>query len=278
MKIEKDQRDYLTIKIDYKKSISLYNFKTSIDGWYNQYNKHLTSQNISKEEDTLMIKEIKSGSIEMFLYSSAMSLFPHIETINTITTFFTSIKNIVGYLSTLKGTKPKYDIEELQNIKQIVAPITNNDNSISLTVNGNIEIGNVYVIDNVTAQITRKNADKEIKRLSEVEPVVPVLDELFKEKVLLKFRIVEGTNKNNKSTKGIIAEIDNKAHPIFFDEGLKQQIVLGSDNSLVKKYLVDVKIHKENEAISAYTILKIIDVQDDVSIAQSENTLFSEDM
>jgi len=274
MEIEKDQRDYLTIKIDYKSSISLHNFKASIDGWYNQYNKHLAAHNISKDDDTLMIKEIKQESIDLVLFSSA--LVPLISDVSTIYTFYNAVKHAITWLSSKKGEKPKYNIEELENIKNMFAPVNSPDKAISYYINGDNNTVNHY--DHVTVNVIRSNIDEEIKCLSTVEPVAPIFDELFKEKVLLKFRVVEGTNKNNKSTKGIIAEIDNKAHPIFFDEGLKQQIVLGSDNSLIKKYLINVKIHKENGIISAYTILKIIDVQDDVDITQSENSLFSEEI
>ena len=88
---------------------------------------------IYKEDDTLLIKEIKEGGIIMTLISSAMPLLGHVETLNTLTTFFTSIKNIITWLSTNKGSKPKYDIEELENIKRIVAPIISKDKSINIT-------------------------------------------------------------------------------------------------------------------------------------------------
>jgi len=42
----------------------------------------------------------------------------------------------------------------------------------------------------------------------------------------LKFKQIESTGKNNRNTKGIISEIDNKSHPILFNVGLKYPISL----------------------------------------------------
>jgi hypothetical protein len=270
--VEIENIDFLTIKIEYKNSISLYSFKQSLDGWYNQYNKHLSQSNIKKEDNTLLIKEIKEGSVIMTLISSAIPLFGHVETLNTVTTFFTSIKNIITYLTTKKGNKPKYDIDELENIKQIVAPITSEDKSINITSNG--DKNTTIVIDSLTVNIVRQNADEEIKRLSVVQEDKPVPDETFKEKVYLKFKQIESAERNTKSTKGVIGEIDSKSYPISFDEGLKPQIMQGIDNPLIKKYLVNAKVHKENGVTSGYTVLKIIDVIPDDSQEQEGNSLF----
>jgi len=270
---EIENSDFLTIEIKYKKSISLYDFKESLEGWYNQYNKYLSQTNKVNEGENLLIKDIKDGSIIITLITSAMPVLAHIETFNTITDFFSTIKNSISWLSTQKGTKPKYDIDELQNIKQIVSPITNIDNSMNLTVNGNIEIENVFVIDNIKAKVTRENADKEIKLLSKIEPVEPLKDDTFRENVYLRFKQIESAEKNTRSTKGIIDEIDNKSYPISFAEGLKQQIIHGIDNPLIKIYLVNVKIHKEDNTICGYTVLKIIDSFNDDENYDLQNDL-----
>ena len=273
MEIEKDQRDYLTIKIDYKNSISLLNFKTSIDGWYNQYNKHLADQNISKEEDILLIKEIKQESIDLVLYSSAV--IPLLSDFSTIYTFYTAVKHTISWLSSKKGKKPKYSIEELENIKDMLAPVNSPDKAISYYING--DNNTVQHIDHVTVKVIRNNIDEELKTLSVKDAQEPVPDKSIREKVLLKFTQIENAAKNTRSTKGIIADIDSKPHPIMFEEGLKQQIIHSLDNPHIMKYLVDVKLHMLNNEINTYTILKNIDHSLDDNFDQSENSLFPED-
>jgi hypothetical protein len=269
--MEKEPSDFLTIKIDYENSVSLFNFKESLEGWYNQYNKHLSRSNIPKGEETLLIQEIKSASIDITLISSVM---PLLNDYNTIISFFTSIKNSITWLSTLTGKKPKYDIEELKNIKQIVSPVNSTDKSISISVNG--DQNTVLFIDKVMVQKINQNSDEEIRKLSIEKIEEPQPDERNREKVLLKFKQVESAEENNKSTKGIISDIDKKAYPVLFDEGLKHPIIHGTDNPLVKYYLVNVKIHRENDKINSYTILKVIDSYTDEDINPSENLLFTE--
>jgi len=268
--LETNNIDYLTIKIEYKNSIPLFSFKESLDGWYNQYNKHLAQSSISKKDETLLIKEIKEGSIIINMISSVI---PLISDVNTITTFFKSVKHSITWLSGKEGVKPKYDIEELTNIRKMLGTVTSKDKNINVTVNG--DNNDVLFVDNLTVNIIRNNVDEEIKLLSTVQVDEITPDETFRDKVILKFKQTESTEKNNKSTKGVISEIDSKSHPIFFDEGLKQKIILGIDNPHTKKYLVNVKVHKESGIISGYTILKVIDTMSDVETSeQSENTLF----
>ena len=247
--------DFLKITIEYKNNISLLKFKDHLEGWYNQYNRYLANNNISEKDDTLLIKEIKEGSIEIYLIPAAVFLFSNV---NTIVSFYDNIKRAYNYLTTLKGTKPKYEMQELEDLKNIIAPATiHNDNRVTINLNGDINL--TTVIDNVSARKINENANNEQIALS-IKPVeVPVEDLSEMENVLLVFKQVENAEKNNKCTKGIINEIDSKPHFIYFEEGLKHSMILGDENPLKQEFLVDVKIHRENKSINAYTVLKLID-------------------
>jgi len=259
--------DYLTINIKYENAISLFSFKESLDGWYAQYNKHLEKSKTPKGEETLLIKEIKKGSIIITLIST---IVPLLSEASNVITFFSAVKHVITWLSTKKGKKPKYDIEELENIKKIVAPITNIDNSINITVNGDNSTG--IAIDKVIAQVTRQNADSEIKKLAVQDEPVQLTDESNRDNVILKFTQIEGTEKNNRNTKAIISSIDSKSHPVTFGEGLKKEVILGTENPLIKNYLVNVKEHHKNNEVSSYTILTLLDSYYD----EPEADLFSE--
>jgi hypothetical protein len=272
MEIEKDKQNFLTISIKYKDAISLYDFKESLDGWYNEYNKHLSISNISKDEETLLIKEIKQNSIDVILVSSALLL---INELNTIFFFFSRIKHAITWLSNKKGVKPKYDIEELENIKKIVSPVNSIDKSIHVSVNGDNNINNVLSINHLTVNVIRQTATDEIMRLSVKGKPEPLQDSSIKENILLKFIQIEGTeNSINKNTKGIISEIDKKPHPIMFEEGIKHQIIHEEPFPFNKNYLANVKVHKEDDKIKAYTVMAIVDSYEEENDEQSENSLF----
>ena len=267
MEIDTDTQHFLTINIKYDNAISLYNFKESLEGWYNQYNKHLSETNTPKEEDTLLIKEIKQGSIIITLISSAV---PLLSDYNTIFTFYTSVKSIFNWLSTKRGKKPKYDLEELENIKKIVSPINTTDKSLNISING--DKNTVMMFDKLIVQKIYQNANEEIQELSFKDKKEEIPDLTDKDNVLLKFTQIEGTEKNNRNTKGVISELDKKSLPITFSEGLKQEIVHGAENPLVKNYIVNIKEHRKNNEIISYTVLNIVDSYYD----ETEKDLFSD--
>jgi murein tripeptide amidase MpaA len=60
----------------------------------------------------------------------------------------------------------------------------------------------------------------------------------------------------------------------MFAEGLKHSIVHGSENPHNKNYLVNAKIHIENDKIKAYTVLDVIDSYDDEN-GELETELFT---
>jgi len=265
-KIELEAQDVLTIKIEHKDAISLSDFKNYLNGWHNQYHQHLSQANFFQEEETLFIKEIKHGSTIVELFSASI---PFLNNTNTITSFFLSMKSIINWLATKKGRKPKYTLEDLENIKQIMEPIKTNDSSINFNIDGD---NNDVTINYIMKQEINKNINTELEELSlkEEKKPIPYLSEM--ENMVLKFTQVESAKKNNKNTKGKIAEIDKKPYPILFAEGLKSQINTGVPNPLLINYLVDVKIHVEDDKIKSYTVLKIIDSYED----EIEKSLFPE--
>ena len=141
---------------------------------------------------------------------------------------------------------------------------------MSISFNGDVQ--NVYIIDNVTAEVITKNANDELITFTKPEEIKE--DQTNAKNVLLKFNQIEGAEKNNKKTKGIISEIINKSYPVMFAEGLKHGIIHGSENPLNKNYLVNAKVHIENDEIKAYTVLDVIDSFDDEN-SEPETNLFS---
>ena len=265
-----ERQNCLIIKIEYKKLVPLYQFKDVLEGCHNQYNKHLLKSNIPLNDERLLIREIKKGSIEIVLISSAMLLMTEV---NKIFTFFSHIKQVYTWLYTKEGEKPELDKEILNNTKNILAPVTGDDRSINFNIKGN---NNTFNITYEAAKKINKNIDEELKALEVKDKVEPLPDSLIKEKVILVFTQVESSKKPNKSTKGKITEIDEKTHPILFETGLKQIMVFDTAFPLETRHLIDVKINIVNDQIDSYTVLNLIDSNYDEADNQSANALFSD--
>jgi hypothetical protein len=148
------------------------------------------------------------------------------------------MQKLFNWLITKKGKKPNVEIKDIEDAKKIVAPINTDDKKMSIFFNGDVQ--NVYVIDKIYAETIKRNANDELLTFSKPEEVKE--DQTNAKNVLLKFNQIEGAEKNNKKTKGIISEISNKSYPVMFAEGLKHSIVHGSENPHNKNYLVNAKI------------------------------------
>jgi len=263
-----DQQNTFTVHIEYKETIPLLEFKEFLEGLNNQYRNHVSQR--KDENDALLIKEIRQGSIDIHLVSSIMPLFSDI---NNITTFFNSIRHLMTWLSTLNGQKPIFTIEDVKDIVDIVKPATSIDRSIKISTAG--DNSQALVIDKIFAENIIVNAPSVLDQMKQVADVLPEVA-LERNNVVLRFQQIEKEEKNNKNTKGIIDEIDKKPYPIMFAEGLKNPIIHGEPNPLKKNYLVDVKIQKIDDKIKSYTVLKNRDSYIDENSEQSENSLFEE--
>jgi len=117
-----ENKDFLTIHLDYKDTIPLHDFKNFLEGWNNQYNKHFPPK---KDEvaDVLLIKKIKEGSIEIELVTALTAALPLIADVNNIVMFYNFMKKTLNWLATKKGKKPVLDKEDYEDVQKIVAPI-----------------------------------------------------------------------------------------------------------------------------------------------------------
>jgi hypothetical protein len=253
----------LTIKIEYKEYISLSEFKESLEGLDDQYNLLFSKSSDKEEKNILLIKEINKGSIIVELISP---IVPLLSETNTVFSFYTSIKSIFDWLSTKRGTKPKITPSDLVNAKKIIAPVNNHDGSqVTFSVEGNNN--NVFVIDNPTARKITQNANEEYSVLD--KPVSLPDFSKDKENVVLRLTQIKNDEKPDKNTKGIIAELDKREHPVLFSKiADKEQILQEQENFFKKTYLIDVKVNTSNDKISSFTVLNIKDsytVEEDIT-------------
>jgi len=248
------EQNIFSVHIEYKETIPVLEFTDLLEGLNNQYNNHVSKLSDKDMNDTLLIKEINPGSIDINFVSS---MIPLISDINNITTFFSSIKHLMNWLSGFKGKKPIYTSDDVKDILKIVKPVNSADRILTISTNG--DNSPVFVVDKVFADKVFINAPTALEQIKEIENP-PQENTLERHNVVLRFKQVEDNEKNNKNTKGIIDEIEkDKSYPIMFAEGLKNPIIHGEPNPLRKNYLVDVKIQKIEDKIKSYTVLKISD-------------------
>jgi hypothetical protein len=248
----------LTIKIEYKEYISLSEFKESIDGWNNQYNSFLAQGSDDDKLDKLLIKEIKQGSIIIELVSA---ILPLMSDVNNVTAFYTSIKALFGWLSSKKGKKPKIISSDLDNTKKIIAPV-NNHNGRQITVSIEGDNNAPIIIDSVIAKVISQNANEEYVVLDKKSVLLEIPEN--KDNVIFKLTQIKDDENPDKNTRGIIAEIDGKEHPVLFsDIGIKDLILQESNNPFRKNYLVNVKVNKSADTIKSFIILALNDSYND---------------
>lgn len=245
------ENQILTIEIEYENFISLSEFYQSLEGWNNQYDRYISLTYKGENCDKLLVKKVRDGSIILELASSVM---PLISDCNTILLFFEQIKNIFNWLTTKIGNKPKLEITDLENTKKIIAPIeSHSENKINIFIQGDNNAS--IILNSKDTSIISNNINEELKNLNEPKNI----KDDIKENVIMKLKQIKN-DETSKNTKGIIHEIDAKEHTVLFTSpSLKNDILHTNDNPFLMNYLVNVKIHKENNVIKAFIILDIKD-------------------
>lgn len=114
-----NENPVLSIEIKYKKFISLSEFKESLTGWDNQYKKFVSQHSKEGNNDRLLIKKIRDGSIIVDVVSP---MLPLLSDYNTVIAFFVSIKSLIDWLSTKIGKKSEIEHNEMIKSYTIVRP------------------------------------------------------------------------------------------------------------------------------------------------------------
>lgn len=240
----------LTIKIDYNEAISAEVFYEFLGACSRQFEKQSKYYN-DKQQDKLLIKEIRQGSIEIELIALIM---PIIGNFNSIYTFFDSIKTTFEWFVNNNGDKPQMKIKDCEDFKRIISPL-NNSNSTQINVYVNGDNNRTLLIDKEMAESMSKKLDKEIFEQQKTSE-----DSDNYNNVLLKLIQIKNDDKDNKNTKGIIEKIDRKEHPILFsDNSIKNEMLYNQANPFFKYYLVNVLVNKNGAKIISYTILDLLD-------------------
>lgn len=247
----------LTVTIQHGEPIELLDFTKSFFSLGQQYRRHTSGE--FSTDSKLYVKEVRNGSTVLeFIEQTKTWLLPLAADINTLVEFTKFIKRSYSYLLGKKiDQEPKFSIADLENLKSILEPVVNNDNST--TINFNVTINGIsadsFTASKIEAGAIQNEINKELKERK-------VSTERIYEKVVYYYYAAKDEIQNETSwERGKIESITSQAVKVVFDnEDLKVQMIHPSKGSIFDiAYIVDVRVETIEGRPVLYKILKIHD-------------------
>lgn len=250
----------LKYHIEYENEISVEEFSNYLLGINKEYKRFVGK----KHKTELSVISIEKGSIDLILTTKAV--LDSIDVINNIVTLATFSSNLFSLLRKYKDNpdKMKQDLDAKEINKsqvQLVRGVTGGKAPISIT---NIQLTQ-YI--NGTEIDTETISNANMKALSSLylpelkEPVNSISDSEIFESVLFRFhKITEPTNTNKTTDYSGFLKIDGDIYKdakkvVFLNTEIRNSFDF-NENPFDKHYLIDVKIHKNNNgSISKYEII-----------------------
>lgn len=247
----------LTIHIQNKKPVDLFDLTESLQAVARQYQKFLEeSEEYSTSDATrLYVQEVKSGSIIIILKDLVPAIIPYSEYVNSVLKFIEFIKEALDYLSSKTDQKPKeFDEKDLKNLYDIVN-IVAKDNGSQMNFIGNFD--NLTI--NAPVLSTDGNAAQNGITRERIINKTPI--KMVHEKVLFYWDSTKYDSKSSKSIdRGRIDDLaDNALKVSFNDESMKSEMIDLEENPYHFMFIVDVEVHTVNKMPALYKILKVHD-------------------
>lgn len=184
------------------------------------------------------------------------------ENINIILEFSLYIKTVMEYCLSRKGEKPKLDLQEARNFRDLLE-ISANDNKGEMSIGAVIktDTGNVYnncVFNFQGSNSSQNQIEKDIEEMKSAQPSGNV----FKRQLMTIYQI-RGDMSSNTGNKAVIDAITSKKLNVVFEtDELKRKILNSEENPIRKAYLVDVVLMTVEGRQTAYKVTALHDVID----------------
>ena len=244
--------------IDYDTPLEISVFTNSLTSFSAEYKKFI-SENYDGQHPSdakLYIEKIQEGSLKTILVEYSKQIIPFLGEVNTVKDFGKTLTILFAYFAGNRKTeKPKYDLKDIENLSNILAPATMGDNNILIDVKG----------DN-NAPILVLNVDKQgaLNILNELGIAKRELEEPLQKVYTNQVFYWEQAKKNLKSKTGNFGVIEslsvNKAAVTFDDDDIKKQMIVGKENPFKTTYIVDVEVGTARGQIMAYKIVQLHDI------------------
>jgi hypothetical protein len=251
-----DERVKLTIEIQNGQPVELVDLTKSFLALAEEYKKHAERQHfdVTGGDVKLYVKEVRTGSIIADLMAQSPTMLPFLENVHSIITFVEYIKQITEYLLGKQHGKKEIEKSTLQNVIQLVEPISKDCNSqISI---GAFNLNNVNAavtinINSLEANAIQNAAHREIDLLKTPETGV-------RTQVLLYWFQARNDPNTNTGDRAIIESISTSPVKVqFISEGVKGKIL--RENLFDTAYIVDVAVETINGRPMLYKILELHD-------------------
>lgn len=255
----------LLVHIEHSKPIELKDFTTSLEALRGLFCDFAAKNGQSKEQTQakLYVEKIENGCIDIFLCEAVSAgLLPFIENINIILDFSLYIKTVMEYFLLRKGEKPKLDLQEAKNFRDLLE-ISANDNKGEMSIGAVVktDTGNVYnncVFNFQGSNSSQNQIEKDIEEMKSAQPSGNV----FKRQLMTIYQI-RGDMSSNTGNKAVIDAISpKKLNVVFETDELKRKILNSEENPIRKAYLVDVVLMTVEGRQTAYKVTALHDVID----------------
>lgn len=247
----------LRIEIKNRNPIELIDLTTSFFSVADEYKRYIEAEygDVKKEDVTLYVQDIKSGSIIADLIANSPTVLPIVATIQNIEAiikYASYLKNVYDFLLGKHNDKPNLTKVNYQNVSGFIEPIAkDNASQINIHTVHNNNVSLIFGLDSIAANAVQNAAKREIALLS--EPVSGI----HKNVVFYWFQARNDTA-STAGDKIVIESISpSPVKAIFESEDVKSKAVHGNENPLTSGYQVDVTV----ETIQGKPVLyKILDV------------------
>ncbi len=239
----------MEIRIRNESMVSLADLSESMNAMADEF-REFCEKHERECEAQLMVKEIRNGSIDIFLVSSVAALVPLAESFNAIVEFG---KHIGGVLSSLLKKTPERDsipLRTLENVKKIVSPtVKDSGGRTEITINGNGNTVNVYAFGSSEARGISESAQyvEDMKRLPERDIFV---------KEVLYFSQVRDT-KGSVGDRAVVESFSKTPKKVvYLDQAFKDSVIDSERNIFDYGFIVDVEVSRIAGKVVAYRVLK----------------------
>ena len=244
----------LTIKIDNRQPVELFDLTHSFSSLADEYKRHLSQEAIviSPDEIKLYVKEIRTGSIIADLVALAPNVLPFVEHTKTIISFTNYLKIAYDYLIGRELKKPHLTRVNYENLIGIVNPIAK-DKSSQINIHNTFN-GNVSVTINMTS--TEANAAQNTAR-REIDALMAPTNN-FVESVLIYWYQARNDPKSQTGDKAIVESVQKTPVKAIFDnDALKEKMLLDADNPFNLAYIVDLVVESIEGKPVLYKIMNM---------------------
>lgn len=247
----------IRIEIKNKKPIELVDLTNSFFNIADEYKRYTESKfgELKKEDVTLYIQDIKSGSIIADLFSITPAILPILSNSQdaaNIIQFASYLKNVYDFLLGRNNNRPNFTKVNYLNFAGFVEPIAK-DNASQLNIHTihNEKVELIFNLSSIDANAAQNSVKRELGLLAEPSTGIH-------RNVVFYWYQARNDASSQAGDKVIIESIyPFPVKAIFDSELVKSKVVWCNENPLTSGYLVDVSV----ETIQGKPVLyKILDI------------------